>query len=137
MPPILARLRVALARLVDATAPAPGGTTYDTVALTVRAFTADAADLRLLMEVRVEGSTLDPHDRERFVHAVTVPSARRWIERHDLAGLQAQLAAGLDEIARTIQEPLAEMGLTLLGVELVAAEHLLSRPPTEVVDGSW
>jgi hypothetical protein len=92
--------------------------------------------MRFLVEVRVEGTTLEAHDRERFVHAVTIPATRHWIEGHDLAGLEAELTPVLHPVEHAIEDPLAEMGLTLLGVGLVAAEHLLTPPSTGSRDGS-
>ncbi|WP_408895580.1 hypothetical protein ACJ5H2_11780 [Nocardioides sp. R1-1] len=136
MPPLFARLRLTAARLFEGAAPADGGSSYQAVPVTVRALTSDAADMRLLLEVRVEGGALEGHDVERFVHAVAVPATRRWIERHDLAGLQAQLTPALCEVGRTIHDPLAELGLTLLDVVLVAAEHVLTSPWADPVDGS-
>ncbi|HWJ65673.1 MAG TPA: hypothetical protein VNT31_03260 [Nocardioides sp.] len=136
MPPLFARLRLAAARLCEGAAPADGGASYQAVPVTVRALTSDAADMRLLLEVRVEGGALEGHDVERFVHAVAAPATRRWIERHDLAGLQAQFTPVLCEVGRTIHDPLAELGLTLLDVVLVAAEHVLTPPSTDPVDGS-
>lgn len=135
---MLARLRRAVARLLDEKPKASTGkSSYVTIPVAVRAFTTDEADMRLLMNVRVEGCRpLPDHDRDSFVHAVTIPSARHWIERHDLAGLQAELTPVLYEIGRTIEEPLSEMGLMLLDVDLVAAEHLLSPPKTDPLDGS-
>lgn len=135
---MFARLRLAVARLFEGAPKAPSGeVTYLTVPVTVRALTTDRADMRLLIDVRVEGGgSLTDHDRERFVHAVTIPATRDWVERHDLAGLHTQLTPVLYEIRRTIQEPLAQMGPTLLDVELVAAEHLLSPPTTDPTDGS-
>lgn len=136
MPPLLARLRLAAARLFEGAPHADGSASYQAVPVTVRALTSDAADMRVLLEVRVEGETLEGHDVERFVHAIAVPATRRWIERDDLAGLQAQLTPVLCEIGRTIRDPLAELGLTLLDVVLVAAEHVLTPPSTDPADGS-
>lgn len=136
MPPLLDRLRLAVARLFQGSSRAPNVEAgFHTVQVTVGALTSDGADMRILMDVRVEGGTLEARDRDRFVHAVTIPAVRHWIERHDLSGLQAQLTPVLDEVGRRIQEPLAEMGLTLLDVQLFSAEHLLSRPSTDPADG--
>ncbi|WP_435770630.1 hypothetical protein [Nocardioides sp. SYSU DS0651] len=135
MPSVLARLHLTAARLVDGRTSAPHVVSHQVVPVTVRALTADAADLRLLLEVRVEDGTLDPHLAERFVHAVAVPATRRWIERHDLASLQTRLTPVLSEVGGTIEDPLAELGLTLLDVVLVAAEHVLTPASTDPVDG--
>lgn len=136
MPTPLARLRLAVARLLcrgrGAGAGADGSST---VPVTVRARTADRADMRLLLEVRVEAGSLQAGDLDRFVHQWTVPATRAWVAQHDLAGLQADLAPELDEVAATVRDGLATVGATLLGVELVAAEHLLASPSADPADG--
>lgn len=92
--------------------------------------------MRLLLDVRVEGVTIPLHDLDRLVFALTVPATRRWVAQHDLAGLQADLAPELDEVGATVRDGLAEVGVTLLDVELVAAEHLLSSPSADPANGS-
>lgn len=137
MPPSLARLRLAVGRLLcRGRATGSRSTGSSTVPVTVRARTADGADLRLLLEVRVEAGKLQPGDLDRFVHEWTVPATREWVAGHDLAGLQADLAPELDEVAGAVRVGLAEEGATLLDVELVAAEHLLSSPSAGPADGS-
>lgn len=131
----LAPLRLALARLLDGTEPTGSTGVYHAVPVTARAFTSDGSDVRLLMEVRVESGDLEAHDRERLVHAVSVPAARSWIEGRDLAGLQAGLSPALDEIARMISGPLDELGLAVIDIELVAAEHVLAPASAERADG--
>lgn len=106
-----------------------------TVPVTVRARTADRADMRLLLEVHVEAGTLQQGDLDRFVHEWTVPATREWVSQRDLAGLQAELAPELDEVAAIVREGLVTVGATLLGVELVAAEHLLASPSADPADG--
>ena len=129
------RIRLSLGRLLSGTAPAPSPAAYYAVPVTVRTDTADRADLRLILEVRVDGGPLGPHELDRYVHAVTIPAARHWVEAHDLHDLRAELACGLHAIAREIREPLAELGTELLDVELVSAEHLLASPTAAAVDG--
>jgi len=136
MPPTLAELRRAAARLVSRGKHRPGGQDdYATVPVTVRARTSDNADMRLLLDVRVEAGTLQADDLDRFVHECAVPATRRWVAQHDLAGLQADLAPELGDVAASVRDGLAEVGATLLDVELVAAEHLLSSPSADPADG--
>lgn len=136
MPPALARLRLAVARLLGWGRGAGHGTDgSSTVPVTVRARTADRADMRLLLEVRAEAGTLEPGDLDRFVHEWVVPATREWVAQHDLAGLQADLPPELDEVASTVRVGLTTVGATLLGVELVAAEHLLASPSADAADG--
>jgi hypothetical protein len=134
MPPLHAKLRLTLGQLFAGTR-TPSATEYHAVPVTVRADTADGADVRLIVEVRVDGGALEPHDLDRFVHAVTIPATRHRIEGHDLDRLQAELGDELHGVAREIREPLTELGITLLDVELVSAEHLLSPPAAAAVDG--
>lgn len=135
---MLARLRLALARLVEGTLTASSGEdSHLTVPVTVRAHTTDGADVRVLLEVRVGGEgSLTAHDRERFVHAMVMPATRHWVGQHDIAGLEAQLSPVLTEVEQSIRMSLSDMGLRLLDVSLVAAEHVLTPPTTDRVDGS-
>lgn len=133
MPPALARLRLAVARLLCRSRRT--GNASSTVPVTVRARTADRADMRLLLEVHVEAGTVRPGELDRLVHEWTVPAARQWVARHDLSGLQADLAPELDEVAAAVRDGLATVGVAMLGVELVAAEHLLASPSADWVDG--
>ena len=137
MPTLFAQIRHAAGRILCGGAKgAAGPASITTVPVTVRAHTSDDADMRLLLDVRVEGVTLPPHDLDRLVHALTVPATRRWVAQHDLAGLQADLAPELDDVGASVRDGLAEVGANLLDVELVAAEHLLSSPSADPANGS-
>ncbi len=136
MPSLFARIRRAVGRFLGGGPEGAAGlASISTVPVSVRARTSDDADMRLLLDVRVEGATLPLHDLDRLVLALTVPATRRTVAKHDLAGLQVDLAPELDEVGASVRAGLAEVGATLLDVELVAAEHLLSSPSADPANG--
>lgn len=136
MPPVLARFRRALARLLDGRVHDPDGVGLHVVPLRIRATTADGAALRLLVEVRLEAGPRALEDREQFVHAVTTPAIRHWIEELDLAHAETLLAPSLADLASRVREPLAELGMVLVEIRLVAAEHLLTPSASGPADGA-
>lgn len=138
----LASVRLAVGRFLGGGATLAHGMTYATVPVTVRARTSDGADLRLLVEVHVEVGPHRAEDADRFVHALTVPAMRQLVAQHDLLGLGTVLAPErspapeLAVVRRIVREGVAEVGMTLVDVELVAAEHLLASPSTDPAHGS-
>ena len=106
------------------------------MSITVRHSTADGADLRLLFDVMIDGGVEAAHDQERFVHAVAIPAARTWIGEHTLAELRAQLTPALPSMTHALRETLDGIGIAVLAVDLVAAEHVLAHPTEGHIDGS-
>lgn len=126
MPAPLAHLRLAVGRLVCGQGRRTASASdYVTVPVTVQAGTSDGAELRLHLEVKAEAGGLDLYELDRLICALVIPATRRWARQHDLAGLSG-LGPALDEVAAGVREGLAEVGTTLLGIELMAAEHLLA-----------
>lgn len=133
----LAQIRLGLARLMAGGALRSNGQACSsTVPVTVRAHTSDGADIRLLLDVQVQGATIPTMELDRLVHAVAVPETRRWVAQHDLAELQRNLAPELTEVGTSVREGLSAAGASLVLVELVAAEHLLASPSADPVHGS-
>lgn len=132
---MFARLRRTLAHVLAGERARPTGTS-STVAITVRECTSDGADLRLFLDVTIDGGVVAPHDQERFVHAVAVPAARHWIGRNTLTDLRAQLTPALPALTDAIRETLDGIGVAVLSVDLVAAEHVLPRAAEGPADGS-
>lgn len=110
--------------------------TPSTVAIAVRESTADGADLRLLFDVTIDGGLVAAADQERFVYAVATPAARHWIGRHTLTDLQTRLTPTLPALTAALRETLDGIGIAVLSVDLVSAEHVLPRSAEEPADGS-
>lgn len=147
MPLTLTRLRRSLGRLLavrdDGIPPrGEGGGTQaaqalHVVPLTVRARTADAADLRVLLEVRLSSPypELPDDDLERITLALVVPATSDWVRRQDLAVLDAGLGPRLLEVEDTVRAPLHSLGAELLAVDVIACEHLLASPSADPDEG--
>ena len=91
------------------------------VPLTVRTRIADGAEIRLLLEADVDAPERTPAaDLERVAMAIVVPAAEEAVRRRDLAALEADPTAGLDQV-----------GGDLLRVRVVAVEHLIVSPSAD------
>lgn len=100
-----------------------------------RSRTADGADIRLLLEARVTSHRLPVEEVERLALALIVPAAVQWLGRQDLATLDVALRPTLPEVEAAVRAPLAALGAELLAIALVAGEHLLVSPSTDMLDG--
>ncbi|UUW90264.1 hypothetical protein ABFU82_16365 [Nocardioides sp. WV_118_6] len=144
MPPPLTRLRRTLGRLLavrdDGHRPwgEGGGTqTLHVVPLTVRARTADAADLRMLLEVRLASPypDLPDDDLERITLALVIPATSDWVRRHELTALDDALGPRLLTVEDAVRAPMLSLGAELLAVDVIACEHLLASPSAEPDQG--
>jgi hypothetical protein len=97
-----------------------------TVPVTARGQTADGADVRLLIEAQVRAvpgsGTAAP---ERIVLALLAPAARRWLRGRELALVESDLAAARIDLDELVGPELADLGIELLRIDVVGAEHLL------------
>ncbi|GEB14855.1 hypothetical protein GUY44_01055 [Pimelobacter simplex] len=144
MPLTLTRLRRSLGRLLavrdDGSPPRGEGSgtqALHVVPLTVRARTADAADLRVLLEARLSSPfpDLPDDDLERITLALVVPATADWVRRQELAVLDAGLGPRLLEVEDAVRAPLRSLGAELLAVDVIACEHLLASPSAEPDEG--
>lgn len=101
------------------------------VALTVRARTADGADLRLLLEARVSSPDLPDDELERLSIALVVPATSDWVGRHQVRALDGGLGPRLLEVEACARAPMRSLGAELLAVDVIACEHLLASPSAE------
>lgn len=98
------------------------------VPLTVRATASDGADIRLLIEARSRARAGAEPDVERIIHALVVPAAARWLRRHGLEDLASDAHAVGPDLERLVGEELSGLGVDLVGLDVVAVEHLLVSP---------
>lgn len=124
----ISRLRRLLGQMVSASVAERAPVSVQTaIAVAVRAGTADGKELRLLLDVHLDGAVSRP-GAESFVHAVTVPAARRWVRQRSLAQVEESIGSLDHDIAAAIHDELAELGVGLLAVDTAAVEHLLIGP---------
>lgn len=144
MPLPLTRLRRTLGRLLairdDGQRPRGEGSgtqTLHVVPLTVRARTADHADLRVLLEVRLASPypDLPDEDLERITLALVVPATSDWVRRQEISALDSALGPRLLAVEDTVRAPMRSLGAELLAVDVIACEHLLASPSAEPDQG--
>jgi len=150
MPPTIARIRRVLGRTLargwGGRRPRGmvGGHPAYVVPLTVRGTTYDGADVRLLLEATVAtGPAGNPAGNpaggaagaDRATLALLVPAARRWLATHPVGRLRGELAGVPTLLHDEVRDELAELGVRLLRVDVVAVEHLLASPSADGMPG--
>lgn len=94
--------------------------------MTVRGPTADGEDVRLLVEVLLDGGPSAPAEPERVAHALLLAAARRWLAEHDLAELRDALPSARDSMEAAVRDEFDELDLRLLRFDVESVEHLIA-----------